>query len=132
MKTASRRCYCAFCRSERTLYRKRHVGPIDLFLALAASTLLSFIFWQDLDPRLVVFFVLAVGLAELFIVLRWRLSVVCSRCGFDPILYRRDQKAAAARVKAHYKTRLEDPMWVMSPPPKLRPIVRKKEQSAGR
>ena len=126
MKSASRRCYCAFCKSERNVYRKRHVGAFDVALAMGAAILMSFIVWQDIDPRLAVFFVLAVGLAELFIVLRWRLSIMCSRCGFDPVLYRRSPAAAAAKVKEHYKVRSEDPMWLMSPPPKL-PHIRKQK-----
>jgi hypothetical protein len=132
MKTASDRCYCAFCRSERSVYRKKHVGAIDLFLSLSAAALLSFICWQDLDPRALIFFVLAVGLAELFIVFRRRLSITCTRCGFDPVLYRRNPKAAADRVKAYYKTRREDPMWLMSPPPKLPHLSKQRARSLER
>ena len=126
MRKRSNTCFCAFCRSERTVYRKRHVSSTDVFLSLLASLLLSFIVWQDFDPRFVVLFVLATVVAELFIVFRWRMSIACSKCGFDPVLYKKKPELAALRVKAYYTERSEDPLSLFSPPPKLPVLVRKK------
>jgi hypothetical protein len=126
MGKRSNTCFCAFCRSERTIYRKRHVSATDVFLSLLASALLSFIVWQDFDPRLVIFFVGAVVMAELFIVFRWRMSIACPKCGFDPVLYKKKPELAALRVKAYYSERSEDPMSLFSPPPKLPTLIRKK------
>lgn len=128
MKHVSERCFCAFCRSERSVYRKRHVSIIDVALAFFTSLLISFIAWQDIDPRFVVFFALALGIAELFIVLRWRLSIACPKCGFDPVLYKKKPDLAAARVKVFYKARMEDPLSAFSPPPRL-PFVSKSKAS---
>jgi hypothetical protein len=122
----SSRCFCAFCRSERTVYRKRHISANDVFLSMVVSLLLSFIFWQDFDPRLVVFFALSLVVSELFVVFRWRMSIACSKCGFDPVLYKKNPELAALRVKAHYGERLEDPLSVFAPPPKLPVLIRKK------
>ncbi len=119
MSKSSERCFCAFCRSERNVYRKRHVSFVDVALALLTSLLVSFIAWQEFDPRFVVIFALASGIAELFIVLRWRLSIACPKCGFDPVLYKKKPALAAARVKEYYKSRMEDPLSVFSPPPRL-------------
>jgi len=126
MGKTSSTCFCAFCRSERTVYRKRHISAFDVFLALVASLLLSFIVWQDFDPRLVIFFALSLVVAELFVVFRWRMSIACPKCGFDPVLYKKKPELAALRVKAHYTERLEDPMSVFAPPPKLPVLIRKK------
>ena len=126
MGSVTKRCYCAFCKSPRTVYLKRHVGVIDVFLSLAAGTLLSFIIWQEIDPRLLAFFAIGLGLAELFISVRWRMTIACGRCGFDPVLYKKKPELAAARVKDHYKRRLEDPLMAFSPPPKLPVIVKRK------
>ncbi len=126
MRKRSNSCFCAFCRSERTVYRKRHVSATDIGLSLLASALLSFIVWQDFDPRLVVFFVIAVVTAELFVVFRWRMSIACAKCGFDPILYKKKPELAAQRVKAHYQEKAEDPLSVFAPPPKLPVLIRKK------
>lgn len=90
------------------------------------SLLVSFIVWQDFDPRLIIFFVGSVAISEMFIVVRWRFSIACRRCGFDPVLYKKDRAAAASRVKDFYRERMEDPMSVFSPPPKLPMLIRKK------
>lgn len=126
MPQPSTKCFCAFCRSERTVYRKRHVSATDVFLSLVASALLSFIAWQDIDPRMVVFFVLAVVVSELFVTFRWRFSIACSKCGFDPVLYRKKPELAVQRVKAFYAEKANDPLSVFAPPAKLPVLVRKK------
>jgi hypothetical protein len=125
MKNKSNRCYCAFCRSERSVYRKRHLSTVDVFLAFFASVLASFIFWQDLDPRLVIFFAFGVAIAESFVIIRRKSSIACPRCGFDPVLYRKNPELAAARVKDYYREKAEDPMSVFSPPAKLPVIIKK-------
>lgn len=126
MPKGSRKCFCAFCRSERTVYRKRHVSAFDVFLSVVVSLLLSFIVWQDFDPRLAIFFVASVAVSELFVVFRWRFSIACPKCGFDPVLYKKNPELAALRVKAYYGERMEDPMSIFAPPPKLPVLIRKK------
>jgi hypothetical protein len=126
MRKRSNTCFCAFCRSERSVYRKRHVSSTDVLWGFLASTLLSFIVWQDFDPRLAIFFAFAVALSELFVVFRWRLSIACPKCGFDPVLYKKNPELAAQRVKAYYSARAEDPLSVFAPPPKLPVLIRKK------
>ena len=115
MLVTSKPCYCAFCRSERVVYRKRHLSFIDLTLAGSASVLLSFIVWQTLDPRALMFFAFGLGVAELFVQVRWRLSIACPHCGFDPVLYKKNREKAAERVKAFLEIRRDDPMSVFSP-----------------
>ena len=126
MGKSSRKCFCAFCRSERVVYRKRHVSAFDVALSALVSLLVSFIVWQDFDPRLVIFFVGAIITAEIFIVVRWRFSIACQHCGFDPVLYKKRPELAAERVRAYYGERMEDPMSIFSPPPKLPMLIRKK------
>ena len=41
-------------------------------------------------------------ISEIFIQLRWRLTVACPRCGFDPVLYVKDPEKAARRVRQFY------------------------------
>jgi hypothetical protein len=125
MFKTSKRCFCAFCRSPRVVYKKKHVSLIDAFLTLISSLLASFIFWQDVDPRCVVLFAIGLGITEIFIILRWRLSIACPHCGFDPVLYKKSAEKAVLRVKAHMGLRRADPLSVFSPPPKL-PFLHKK------
>lgn len=130
MFQVSKRCYCAFCRSERVVYSKKHVSLLDVTLALIASALLSLILWQDFDPRAVVFFAIGLALAEMFILFRWRLSISCPKCGFDPVLYKKNSQLAAERVKAHMDRRRTDPIHYFSESPKLPVRVQKKESSS--
>jgi hypothetical protein len=132
MAQSSKSCYCAFCRQPRIVYRKRHVSVADIALSALTAVLLSFIFFQDFDPRAMMFFALSIGVAELFVVFRWRLSIACPHCGFDPVLYRRKPDLAAARVKDYYRQRLEDPLSSFSPPPKLPVLIRPKNLEPNR
>lgn len=127
MFKVSRQCYCAFCRSERLVYVKRHLSLIDFSLSAATSALLSVIVWQDLDPRAFVFFAFCLGFSEIFIQVRWRLSIACPRCGFDPVLYKKNPTLAADRVKNFMARRREGPLSAFAPMPKL-PVIVKKTQ----
>jgi hypothetical protein len=120
----SKKCYCAFCRSPRLVYKKRHVSILDMVYTALAALLLSLIVWQDLDPRLSVFFALFLGLSEVFILLRWRFSVSCPHCGFDPVLYKRSPERAASQVNVHMAARRQSPMSAFTPPPRLPSLKR--------
>jgi hypothetical protein len=109
---------------------KRHVSFFDAMSAAAAAVLMSFVIWQDFDPRLVVFFILALAAAELFIVFRWRLSIACMHCGFDPVLYKKKPELAAQRVRMHLERRRQDPLFAFAPTPKL-PVIIKKVETSG-
>ncbi len=128
LKTAIR-CYCAFCRSERTVYRKRHLSLVDAAMAVVASVSLMLVIWQDFDPRVFVFVGLSLCITEMFIGFRWRLSISCRRCGFDPVLYKKNPDNAAAVVRAHMERSKEDPMSLFNPPPKL-PSVKKAKKAS--
>jgi hypothetical protein len=115
----TKRCFCAFCRSPRLVYVKKHVSLLDIALSVAAALLVSFIVFQDFDPRAVVFFAVGLGVTEMFIIFRWRLSIACPHCGFDPVTYKKMPDRALTRVKAHLKERREDPLSAFSTPIKL-------------
>ncbi len=129
LKTAIR-CYCAFCRSERTVYRKRHLSLVDATMALIASVSLMLVIWQDFDPRVFVFIGLSLCITEMFIGFRWRLSISCKRCGFDPVLYKKNPDKAASVVREFMERSKEDPMSLFNPPPKL-PTVKKTKKASG-
>ena len=118
-------CYCAFCRSTRSVYAKKHVSFVDVSLTLVASGLLSLIIWQDFDPRALAFFPIGLGLSETFVILRRRFSMPCRSCGFDPILYKKDPGAAALRVKEYMAAHRENPLSAFVAPPRLPVIVKK-------
>jgi hypothetical protein len=131
MHKVSSRCYCAFCKSERVVYLKKHLAPIDAALAGVGAVLVMLLIWQDFDPRVLIFFGMGLVLTELFIMLRWRTSINCRKCGFDPVLYKRDPAKAAEKVKAYMLERSDDPLWTLSQP-KLTPLIKKKDASGSR
>lgn len=49
------------------------------------------------------------GLAEVITQIRRRLSLVCRKCGFDPLLYLKSPKLASERVRAVFESRLKNP-----------------------
>ncbi len=59
-----------------------------------------FLVWQRLDPRGVLFFVLFIMGSEVFVRLRWRMSLPCPHCAFDPLLYKTNREESVKRVKA--------------------------------
>ena len=124
MFKTTRRCFCAFCRSPRAVYLKKRLSPIDVAFAAAAAGLLSMLVWQELDPRATMFFALGLGLAQIFVMIRWRFSIVCRRCGFDPILYKSSPAKAAARVSEHMRAERASPGSAFREPLNL-PVIRR-------
>lgn len=99
MRALVEKVYCAFCRLERTVYTKKTVNWTNVVLSLGAAGLMSFVVWNELDPRAVVLFCTFIAIAEIFVRVRWRLSVRCPHCGFDPVLYKTDIDEAVRQVR---------------------------------
>lgn len=95
----SQKCYCAFCKHERRFYDKKHITFVNVLLSLLASVLLMYTLWQQVDARVVIIFVTGICLAEIFVLFRWRLSLPCPHCGFDPVMYKRSPQQCAEKVK---------------------------------
>lgn len=109
-------CYCAFCKSQRRIYRKKNISFINIIASALASVVLMFAIWQEYDPRVMIVFVVCLAISEVFIKIRWRLSVVCRQCGFDPILYIKDAELAVQKVKVQLDLRKQDPKYLLSKP----------------
>lgn len=107
---------CAFCSSERRVNRKRSMGFFDIALAMLSSFLLMAIFFRDFDARVFILFVFCLAAGEVFVQMRWRVSLMCPHCGFDPVLYNRSPQAAADKVKLHLEKRRNDPNSLLARP----------------
>jgi hypothetical protein len=118
-------CYCAFCKSERQIYRKRHVSFFNIFASLLGSLTAMMLVWQAFDARVIFIFVSFLATAEVFVQLRWRINMVCKHCGFDPVIYLKDQARAAEKVQAFLKRRKEDPAFLLAKPLNLPPQVKR-------
>lgn len=111
--------YCAFCKSPRRVYAKKHIDLTNVLASSALSGVVSVAFYGQLDPRALLFFCLVTALGESFIYFRWRLSLVCRLCGFDPVVYKRSPAAAAARVRAFFEEQIANPKFQLSKSPLL-------------
>lgn len=136
-------CYCAFCRTPRLMRRRRHIGAVNVIAGALVSACAMLLIWQTFDPRVFVFFAFFAGVSEIVMQVRWRLSIVCKTCGFDPIAYLRDPAAAAEKVKLRLDLRRQDPAAMLGRPlrlptvtteraEELRTIAEFKKASAGR
>ncbi len=131
-------CFCSYCRNERTYVSKKHIQILDIVFLLIPSVLLSFIFWQQLDPRLLLFWVMLGVVVEIFSNLRWRLAIVCKYCGFDPVLYLKSPELAAESVKNFMLDRKSSANFLLStkqfeqiPRRKIPAIVLSKEDKSA-
>jgi hypothetical protein len=86
-------------------------------------------FWGAFDPRVLVIFAMALGITETFIQIRWRLSISCKQCGFDPVLYLKDADKAAEKVNEHLKQRRLDPQYLLARPLNLPSISPEKAEA---
>jgi len=123
--------YCAFCRSRKIFYSKKSLGVFDIIILSGLAITIMYLALQSFDPRVVIFFVLALISAETMIHFRWRLSLVCQQCGFDPILYKRAPEKAALKVKARLDLRKENEEALFSAPLNIPTRKIKKEASLG-
>jgi hypothetical protein len=124
--------YCAFCKHQRRVYLKKHVDLTNVACALAISLVTTYAVWASADPQgLFIFSVYIVG-AEIFVHTRWRVSLVCKMCGFDPVLYKRSPERASARVREFFKEQVDNPeFWLTrSPLLQVQREIRAKEKKA--
>lgn len=105
---------CAFCRSTRTVYMKKGIGISDAFTALLMAFTITYIFWQNLNPKVIVIFGCLLIVMEIVILTRHRLSVVCRYCGFDPHVYLKKPEKAADLVKLRVEELRQSPDALLS------------------
>ena len=112
----SKKCFCAFCGSKRKIQMRKHISFLQILLSALLCTGLSVVVTGSVVPQILVVFAFLVGCIEVFSVLRWRFSVVCYQCGFDPVLYISNPKLAADRVKNHLQVYDEQPLGFVKKP----------------
>jgi glutaredoxin len=62
------------------------------------SFVLMYGLWQGLDGRVTLIFAISIIVAEVFVYMRWRLSVRCPHCHFDPLLYKSNRPKLVQQV----------------------------------
>lgn len=111
--------FCAFCKSSRQIYVKKHVDLTNVVGILLVTGATTHVLYGGPDPRGLVLFMSLIVIGEMFIYLRWRAAVICRMCGFDPVLYKKSPERASRAVNEFFKAQAENPQFWMSKSPLL-------------
>lgn len=125
-----KQCYCAFCRSPRRRPPQRRISLWNLLGLLGLAMLVNGLIAHEVDGRSLLLFVSFLFIAEWLLQLRWRVSLVCKECGFDPVIYLREPGRAAENVRAHLEARSRSPMSLFRKNAKLA-LPRRRVQTAA-
>lgn len=102
--------FCAFCRSSKVYFKRKRLGILNILGALMGALALNYLFRHQIDPIVFVIFVVNLFVIELAIQIRWRMSLICHECGFDPVIYKRNPELACQMVKTKMNQRKADPI----------------------
>jgi hypothetical protein len=117
--------YCSFCSLPQKVYSNKHVGFFALFMLAIVSVIVTYLVWGEFHIAGPLLFVIFASVAEWTHRLRWRYSIKCKSCGFDPLLYKSAPAEAAQTVKAFLDNRKKDPLYLLKPQPRIKPIIKK-------
>lgn len=79
------------------------------------SYVMTYVIWHQPDIRGLVILGTFLMIGESATQLRWRQSLVCQHCGFDPVIYVKSPELAGAKIKDFMKTRSERPEFLLKP-----------------
>jgi hypothetical protein len=101
------------------VYLKKHIDLTNVVGAGLFAAMVTLAYWGEIDPRGILLFCLVTGISESMVYFRWRLSVVCKLCGFDPVIYKRSPDQAALQVRRFFEEQVENPQFHLSKSPLL-------------
>ncbi len=79
--------------------------------------LITSAFVETFHPLFFVLSFVFMSIAEVAVQMRWRLHLKCPHCGFDPLLYMKSPKLAAAAVNTYIEKQRHDPAFLLRPDP---------------
>lgn len=120
-----RKSFCVFCTLPLKVYTKKHVVLPELGVFSLVSIIFTYLVWGEFHFAGLIVFSLLTMAAEIVHRMRWRSSIKCKGCGFDPVVYKANPEQAASIVKAVLAARKQDPLYMLKPQPKITPIIRK-------
>ncbi|MFZ3229388.1 MAG: hypothetical protein WA160_04225 [Pseudobdellovibrio sp.] len=119
MLSHRRTCYCAFCKTPRKVYKSKNLSLLEIISLIFLSVIITHVVFRSFDPRGLGIVGIFLITGEIFTQLKWRTAMVCNNCGFDPVLYIRDQEAAGLKVKAFLAKRPDSVDHLLRPAIKL-------------
>ncbi len=109
-------CYCAFCKTPRKVYFHKHLTLVEVVALVVFSLILTYSLYQSLELRGLYLTGGLLLVGEVFSQLKWRASMICRNCGFDPVVYVKDPEQAGLKIKAFLERRSESPAHLLRPP----------------
>lgn len=100
--------YCAFCKSPKIFYNRKHISFVHVILSFISAFCISYFLTFEFSPVFLFIFSLNLILSEMYVQFRWRMFVICQKCGFDPVLYVKDKQLACQKVKVKLDERSKD------------------------
>lgn len=88
---------------------------VQILGLVGMSFVLTLVTWQEMDPRGLFFLGVMLLGGEIFSQLKWRQSMICNNCGFDPILYLKNPAKAGSHIKEFIEARSEKPEYLLKP-----------------
>lgn len=117
--------FCSFCSLPQKIYSKKHVNFFELAMFGVVGIIGTHLIWGEFHIAGPLVFLVITLLSETIHQMRWRHSIKCKHCGFDPLLYRKAPEEAALTVKTFLENRRQDPLYLLKPQPRIKPIVKK-------
>ncbi len=111
-----RSCYCAFCKTSRKVYAHKNLSLHEIFGLIFLGIIITYVFYKSFDPRGLMFVGLLLLTGEIFCQVKWRASMLCKNCGFDPVLYVRNPEDAGLKIKAFLEKRPYSVDHLLRPP----------------
>jgi hypothetical protein len=116
MITSRKSCYCAFCKTPRKVYTDKHLTYFEVLSLVLLCIIFTYAFYQSLDVRGLYFVGIILLIGEAFSQLKWRASMICRNCGFDPVVYVRNPEQAGLKIKAFLEKRNDSPEHLLRSP----------------
>lgn len=115
MFTLRKSCYCAFCKIQRKVYVHRHLVLVEVIGLVLLGILMTQVLYQSLDLRGLLIVATLLVVAEIWTQMRWRASMICRNCGFDPVVYMRSPEEAGLKIKAFLEKRSQSADYLLRP-----------------
>ena len=108
--------FCAFCRTPKKTYTRRHLSLMQILFVTLLSVAVTTLIRGTVDQYFLFLLFPQLMIGEMIVRMRYRGSLVCQSCGFDPVTYRRDYKKARSMVKETLEARRNDPSQMLKKP----------------
>lgn len=125
--SGKKRFFCSFCKLPIRVYKSKDLSLIDVALLFFCVSGVSLFFTAEKRILTIVLFPILGFFMQSMVRIRWRESVKCRHCGFDPLVYKKNKSEAATSVKIFLEKRKKDPAYLLKPMPRLPVLVKEKD-----